>query len=133
MLNALPSMKTAQDGKKKSFLFEVGEQLTDGKAFSIVLFFCACIYLLGHKGVSAAVLCLLVKAPGFPWSPTEAIHGGVVHKVPNENSNDAVLALVDLRGLNDFLLERCWKVPVNHAPRALLNWLSQKMAPSTYS
>mmetsp|Transcript_107651 Transcript_107651/g.219694 ORF Transcript_107651/g.219694 Transcript_107651/m.219694 type:complete len:391 (+) Transcript_107651:77-1249(+) len=48
------------------------------------------------------------------------VHGSVVHEVPDANADQAVLALVDLGGLDDLLLERCRDPPVHHVAGALV-------------
>ena len=44
----------------------------------------------------------------------EEMHRRVVDKVPHEDSDPLVLALVDLRGLDDLLLQRSRNPPVHH-------------------
>ena len=44
----------------------------------------------------------------------EEMHRRVMHEVPNEDSDPLVLALVDLRGLDDLLLQRSRNPPVHH-------------------
>ena len=44
----------------------------------------------------------------------EKVHWRVVHKVPNEDSGPLVLALVNLRRLDDLLLQRSRNPPVHH-------------------
>jgi hypothetical protein len=46
-----------------------------------------------------------------PRSTAEEVDGGVVHEVPDEDANPAVLALINLGGLDNLLLKVNWWIP----------------------
>jgi len=64
--------------------------------------------------------CVDLAVPGDSRSFAEAVEGRVVDKVPDADANDAVLALIDLRGFDDLFLERGREPPIDHEPRAPL-------------
>ena len=48
------------------------------------------------------------------------MHRRVVHEMPDEDADPAVAALIDLRGLNDLLLQGRGDPPVHHVARVLI-------------
>merc|ERR1711879_324134 len=50
---------------------------------------------------------------------TPAVDWSVVHAMPNADADDAILALIDLRGLDDLLLESCREPPIHHVAGVL--------------
>merc|ERR1712072_321911 len=59
-------------------------------------------------------------AVGFPWAPAKTVDGCVVHKVPDEDADDAILALVYFCSFDDLLLDGCREPPVDHVARVLV-------------
>mmetsp|Transcript_76230 Transcript_76230/g.120350 ORF Transcript_76230/g.120350 Transcript_76230/m.120350 type:complete len:210 (+) Transcript_76230:185-814(+) len=47
------------------------------------------------------------------------VNRSVVHEMPNADTDDAILALVHLRCLDNLLLKSSWKPPVDHMTRVL--------------
>merc|ERR1712232_1349705 len=72
--------------------------------------------------------CLLTETKNsqltiYSWDPRPTapqVHWSVVHEMPNQPTNNAVLALVDLSGLDNFLLQRRWNPPIDHVTRTFV-------------
>merc|ERR1711907_136172 len=71
------------------------------------------------RTVERSVLPACTLYLGEEDTTTKAVDGGVVHEVPDPLPNEVVLALVDLRGLDQLLLDRRRPPPVDHVPAAL--------------
>merc|ERR1712117_559310 len=57
------------------------------------------------------------------WKPrptTEEVNWGVVNEMPNQNADETILALVDLRRFNDLLLQCSRDPPIHHVARSLV-------------
>merc|ERR1712003_598436 len=55
-----------------------------------------------------------------PWSTTKEVDGGVVHEMSNQDADETILALVDLRRFNDLLLQCSRDPPIHHVTRTLV-------------
>merc|ERR1712083_859850 len=57
------------------------------------------------------------------WEPrptAEEVNWGVVNEMPNQNADDTILALVDLRRFDDLLLQCSRDPPIHHVARSLV-------------
>jgi len=70
--------------------------------------------------VTAAAALVLTAIHRAARTPAPELEWRVVHKVPDELADWAVLALIDLGGLDDLLLQGGWDPPVHHVARALV-------------
>mmetsp|Transcript_72745 Transcript_72745/g.206447 ORF Transcript_72745/g.206447 Transcript_72745/m.206447 type:complete len:255 (+) Transcript_72745:306-1070(+) len=81
--------------------------------------------MLPALAVQRGMRCIAARPCGAACSPAAGpaapeVHGRVVHEVPDPLPDEAVLALVDLGGLDDLLLQRGGQAPVHHVPGPLL-------------
>merc|ERR1712153_3402 len=70
--------------------------------------------------VTAAAALVLTAIHRAARTPAPELEWRVVHKVPDELADWAILALIDLGGLDDLLLQGGWDPPVYHVARALV-------------
>merc|ERR1719336_1307667 len=57
------------------------------------------------------------------WKPrptTKKVDWGVVNEMPNQDADETILALVDLRRFNDLLLQCSRDPPIHHVTRSLV-------------